>query len=45
MLFYVLDAIVGFDCNDAATRRSSKFIPSGGYLQFLGLMGSEGRDC
>ncbi|KAK3194898.1 hypothetical protein Dsin_026208 [Dipteronia sinensis] len=32
---YVLDAIVGFDHNDAATREASKYIPQGGYKQFL----------
>ncbi|TXG64811.1 hypothetical protein EZV62_011805 [Acer yangbiense] len=32
---YVLDAIVGFDRNDAATREASKYIPHGGYKQFL----------
>ncbi|KAK3028673.1 hypothetical protein RJ639_037853 [Escallonia herrerae] len=40
---YVLDAIVGFDHNDAeATREASKYLPHGGYTQFLkidGLMG------
>ncbi|WOG84753.1 hypothetical protein DCAR_0103937 [Daucus carota subsp. sativus] len=40
---YVLDAIVGFDRNDAATRRSSKFIPSGGYPQFLRTDGLRGK--
>ncbi|XP_044488654.1 probable amidase At4g34880 isoform X1 [Mangifera indica] len=32
---YVLDAIVGFDHNDKATREASKHIPRGGYKQFL----------
>ncbi|KAK0582939.1 hypothetical protein LWI29_031309 [Acer saccharum] len=32
---YVLDEIVGFDRNDAATREASKYIPLGGYKQFL----------
>ncbi|GMP64187.1 hypothetical protein CsSME_00025575 [Camellia sinensis var. sinensis] len=33
---YVLDAIVGFDPYDAvATRKASKYIPHGGYVQFL----------
>ncbi|TXG64824.1 hypothetical protein EZV62_011818 [Acer yangbiense] len=32
---YVLDAIVGFDRNDEATREASKYIPRGGYKQFL----------
>lgn len=40
---YVLDAIVGYDHNDAqATREASKYIPPGGYTPFLkadGLIG------
>ena len=33
---YVLDAIVGFDPRDSeATKEASKFIPVGGYKQFL----------
>ncbi|KAJ0010525.1 hypothetical protein Pint_34367 [Pistacia integerrima] len=32
---YVLDAIAGFDQNDKATREVSKYIPRGGYKQFL----------
>ncbi|KAF5195912.1 Glutamyl-tRNA(Gln) amidotransferase subunit A [Thalictrum thalictroides] len=32
---YVLDTIVGFDKRDDATTVASKFIPKGGYLQFL----------
>ncbi|CAN0917368.1 Probable amidase At4g34880 [Linum grandiflorum] len=33
---YLLDAIVGFDPRDReATKEASKFIPSGGYKQFL----------
>ncbi|KAJ0076980.1 hypothetical protein Patl1_36074 [Pistacia atlantica] len=32
---YVLDAIVGFDPNDKATVEASKYIPHGGYKQFL----------
>ncbi|KAL1833811.1 hypothetical protein ACET3Z_003462 [Daucus carota] len=40
---YVLDAIVGFDKNDAATRNSSKYIPSGGYSQFLKADGLRGK--
>ncbi|KAJ9178829.1 hypothetical protein P3X46_010678 [Hevea brasiliensis] len=32
---YVLDAIVGFDYYDDATRAAVKFIPQGGYKQFL----------
>ncbi|XP_059647505.1 probable amidase At4g34880 isoform X2 [Cornus florida] len=40
---YVLDAIVGYDSNDTATREASKFIPSGGYMQFLKTDGLEGK--
>lgn len=41
---YVLDAIVGFDSNDAAaTRKASKYIPRGGYLQFLKADGLKGK--
>lgn len=41
---YVLDAIVGFDRNDAwATRKASKYIPRGGYLQFLKTDGLKGK--
>lgn len=40
---YVLNAIVGFDRNDAETRKSSKFIPTGGYLQFLKADGLRGK--
>jgi amidase len=32
---YVLDAIVGFDYNDEATRDALNYIPCGGYKQFL----------
>ena len=32
---YVLDAITGFDYNDKATEDASKYIPRGGYKQFL----------
>ena len=32
---YVLDAIAGFDYNDKATEDASKYIPRGGYKQFL----------
>ncbi|CAK9315342.1 unnamed protein product [Citrullus colocynthis] len=39
---YVLDAIVGFDPRDAeATSQASKFIPQGGYKQFLNPMEKE----
>ena len=41
---YVLDAIVGFDPYDSdATREASKFIPLGGYKQFLKLDGLRGK--
>lgn len=41
---YVLDTIVGFDCNDAnATREASKYIPKGGYIQFLKADGLAGK--
>ncbi|KAK1423637.1 hypothetical protein QVD17_18943 [Tagetes erecta] len=41
---YVLDAIVGFDKNDAvATRRASKYIPKGGYLKHLKSGGLKGK--
>ncbi|KAH9624227.1 hypothetical protein KSS87_021653 [Heliosperma pusillum] len=37
---HVLDAIVGFDPNDSeATRNASKYIPTGGYIQFLNVDG------
>nr|DAD42830.1 TPA_asm: hypothetical protein HUJ06_001060 [Nelumbo nucifera] len=41
---YVLEAIVGFDENDAeATKQASKFIPHGGYKQFLKPDGLKGK--
>ncbi|KAI3997458.1 hypothetical protein MKX01_008065 [Papaver californicum] len=41
---YVLDAIVGFDPNDAvATSSAAKFIPRGGYSQFLKKNGLQGK--
>nr|GMC78312.1 putative amidase C869.01 [Ipomoea batatas] len=41
---HVLDAIVGFDYNDAeATRAAEKFIPAGGYTQFLKHDGLKGK--
>lgn len=41
---YVLDAIVGFDYNDAeATREASKYIPPCGYKQFLKADGLKGK--
>ncbi|KAE8680875.1 hypothetical protein F3Y22_tig00111366pilonHSYRG00264 [Hibiscus syriacus] len=36
---YVLDAIVGEDLNDEATIEASKYIPKGGYKQFLKIDG------
>ncbi|KAI4342404.1 hypothetical protein MLD38_027037 [Melastoma candidum] len=32
---YVLDAIVGVDPRDEATKEANKFVPAGGYRQFL----------
>ncbi|MBA0677022.1 hypothetical protein Goari_018450 [Gossypium aridum] len=40
---YVLDAIVGFDSNDEATRHASYYIPSGGYKRFLNPYGLKGK--
>lgn len=41
---YVLDAIVGFDPRDSeATRAASKFVPLGGYTQFLNGDGLKGK--
>ncbi|KAJ4716739.1 Amidase family protein [Melia azedarach] len=40
---YVLDAIVGFDHNDEATAAASKYIPYGGYKQFLKPHGLKGK--
>lgn len=41
---YVLDAIVGFDPYDAeATRNALKYIPAGGYAQFLKINGLSGK--
>lgn len=40
----VLDAIVGYDSRDAkATRAASKYIPPGGYVQFLKPDGLKGK--
>ncbi|KAH7850752.1 hypothetical protein Vadar_002513 [Vaccinium darrowii] len=40
----VLDAIVGFDPRDfEATKEAAKFIPAGGYKQFLNLDGLKGK--
>ena len=41
---YVLEAIVGLDEHDyEATEEAAKFIPSGGYKQFLKLDGLKGK--
>ncbi|TVU07378.1 hypothetical protein EJB05_47430, partial [Eragrostis curvula] len=41
---HVLDAIVGYDELDAAaTRAASKYIPDGGYMQFLKIDGLNGK--
>ncbi|KAA8545213.1 hypothetical protein F0562_019997 [Nyssa sinensis] len=41
---FVLDAIAGFDYNDPkATREASKYIPPGGYAQFLKVDGLKGK--
>ncbi|XP_041996326.1 probable amidase At4g34880 [Salvia splendens] len=40
---YVLDVIAGFDPNDEATREASKYIPEGGYKQFLNEDGLKGK--
>ncbi|XP_027355474.1 probable amidase At4g34880 [Abrus precatorius] len=41
---HVLDAIVGFDPRDyEATKSAAKFIPSGGYKQFLNKEGLKGK--
>ncbi|OEL12589.1 putative amidase [Dichanthelium oligosanthes] len=40
----VLDAIVGYDARDAvATKEASRYIPRGGYLQFLRTDGLRGK--
>lgn len=40
---YVLDVIAGFDSNDEATREAAKYIPEGGYKQFLNEEGLKGK--
>ncbi|KAL7118574.1 hypothetical protein ACP275_02G011400 [Erythranthe tilingii] len=41
---HVLDSIVGYDPRDsAATMAAAKYIPSGGYAQFLNKNGLEGK--
>ncbi|KAJ6402943.1 hypothetical protein OIU84_014950 [Salix udensis] len=39
----VLDAIVGVDYKDGATQEASKYIPDGGYKQFLKPYGLKGK--
>ncbi|XP_071723040.1 probable amidase At4g34880 [Rutidosis leptorrhynchoides] len=40
---YVLDAIAGYDQRDEGTKEASKFIPHGGYNQFLNSNGIKGK--
>ena len=40
---YVLDVIAGVDKNDKATIEKSKYIPKGGYAQFLRRDGLKGK--
>nr|XP_048336250.1 probable amidase At4g34880 isoform X2 [Ziziphus jujuba var. spinosa] len=40
---HVLDAIVGIDQNDIATIETSKYVPKGGYAQFLRRGGLKGK--
>ena len=40
---YVLDAIVGVDYNDPATKAASYYIPYGGCKQFLKPYGLKGK--
>ena len=40
---YVLDVIAGVDKNDKATIEKSKYIPKGGYAQFLRPDGLKGK--
>ncbi|CAH8306797.1 unnamed protein product [Eruca vesicaria subsp. sativa] len=40
---YLLDAIVGYDPLDEATKTASKYIPKGGYKQFLRRNGLKGK--
>ncbi|GMJ08857.1 hypothetical protein like AT4G34880 [Hibiscus trionum] len=39
---YVLDAIAGVDSHDAATTEAAKYIPTGGYKQYLKTDGLKG---
>ncbi|XP_057788608.1 probable amidase At4g34880 [Salvia miltiorrhiza] len=40
---HVLDVIAGFDPSDEATREAAKYIPEGGYKQFLNEDGLKGK--
>ena len=40
---YVLEAIAGIDTRDKATIKASKYIPKGGYAQFLKIDGLKGK--
>lgn len=40
---YVLDVIAGLDPSDEATSEAAKFIPEGGYKQFLNEYGLKGK--
>ncbi|KAJ7978587.1 Amidase [Quillaja saponaria] len=40
---YVLEAIAGVDIHDHATIEASKYIPKGGYAQFLRIDGPRGK--
>lgn len=40
---YVLDVIAGFDPRDEATSQAAKYIPDGGYKQFLNEEGLRGK--
>ena len=40
---HVLNAIAGFDYNDNATKNASKYIPRGGYKQFLNAYRLKGK--
>ncbi|CAH2076759.1 unnamed protein product [Thlaspi arvense] len=40
---HLLDAIVGYDHLDEATKTASEFIPKGGYKQFLKASGLKGK--
>ncbi|XP_057752123.1 probable amidase At4g34880 isoform X2 [Arachis stenosperma] len=40
---YVLETIAGIDINDKATIEASKFVPKGGYAQFLRKDGLRGK--